>query len=116
MQKSARYFENTTKNHNKFWTIELDGTAITTTWGPIGKTPTLRTKEFSSEYLAEKEYNKTINSKISKGYKEKTKTQKANNAINSNSAKIAKNKSKSASKKQPEPMSASDMRFGSLEI
>jgi predicted DNA-binding WGR domain protein len=117
MKAEARYFENTTKGHNKFWTIEIDGQYTTTSWGAIGQTPTGKTKDNKSSFASEREYSKTIKSKLAKGYIEKN-SKKSNLAVNSEVAKIGKNKAKSNIKNttEKEYIDPSVQRFSSLEI
>jgi uncharacterized protein (TIGR02996 family) len=53
---------------NKFWEIELEGSAFTTTYGKIGSEGQSTTKEFDSPEKAKKEYEKLIAEKVKKGY------------------------------------------------
>jgi uncharacterized protein (TIGR02996 family) len=53
---------------NKFWQIELEGSAFTTTYGKIGTDGQSTTKEFDSPERAKKEYDKLIAEKVKKGY------------------------------------------------
>jgi predicted DNA-binding WGR domain protein len=55
---------------NKFWTIELCGNAHTTTHGRIGTTGKETRKEFATDELAKRDFDKLVASKIKKGYSE----------------------------------------------
>ncbi len=56
---------------NKYWEIDLNNCSFTVHYGKIGTTGTKNTKSFNNIEKAEKEYNKTIASKVKKGYVEK---------------------------------------------
>ena len=56
-------------NHNKFWTIRLDGTAMITHWGRIGTVGQETTKRYGSTAEAKSEGERLIASKLAKGYK-----------------------------------------------
>lgn len=53
---------------NKFWEIELQGKAFTTTYGRIGTSGQSTTKEFGSDGEASKQYEKLVAEKVGKGY------------------------------------------------
>lgn len=53
---------------NKFWKINVTGKAFTITYGKVGSIGSVKTKEFDSEELCQKEANKLIQSKLKKGY------------------------------------------------
>jgi uncharacterized protein (TIGR02996 family) len=53
---------------NKFWEIELEGKAFTTTWGRIGSAGQSTTKTFGSPAQAKQEYDKLVAEKTAKGY------------------------------------------------
>ncbi|MCI0357400.1 MAG: DUF4240 domain-containing protein [Planctomycetaceae bacterium] len=55
---------------NKFWTIELSGNTHTTTHGRIGTKGKETRKEFATDELAQRDYDKLVASKIKKGYVE----------------------------------------------
>ncbi len=64
------------KSH-KFWQIEVVGNTQKVIFGKVGTDGQSKTKEFSSDEEALKDANKTINSKIKKGYvKTETKSEK----------------------------------------
>jgi len=53
---------------NKFWEIELSGTAYTSKWGRIGGSMSSSTKSYGDAAAARKEYDKLVNEKVKKGY------------------------------------------------
>ena len=53
---------------NKFWDIKLTGKSFRTTYGKIGATGQTTIKEFSSDALAKKEFEKLVAEKTKKGY------------------------------------------------
>jgi uncharacterized protein (TIGR02996 family) len=59
------------KSH-KFWNIELQGNSFTVTYGRQGTTGQTQTKKFDSAAAAQKEHDKLIKEKLSKGYVETT--------------------------------------------
>jgi len=65
-----RFFEFDDGASSKFWEIVLSGTSNTVTFGRIGSNGQSRTTDFSDVESAEKEYEKRIRSKLSKGYVE----------------------------------------------
>lgn len=54
----------------KFWTISLEGTSHTVTFGRIGTTGQTRTKNFETNAEAKKSYDKLVGQKLAKGYAE----------------------------------------------
>lgn len=54
----------------KFWEIEISGSSFTTYYGRIGSSPRMDKKSFSSNEIAQKEYNKIVQEKLKKGYTE----------------------------------------------
>jgi len=69
--KGARYFEFVEGSSSKFWEIQLDGSSFTTRYGKIGTDGQQSLKEYASDALAKKEYDKLVNEKTKKGYTEK---------------------------------------------
>jgi predicted DNA-binding WGR domain protein len=55
---------------SKFWQIQRDGKAVTTTYGRIGAAGQTTLKEFDSEEKAQKEYDRLVAEKTKKGYLE----------------------------------------------
>ena len=55
---------------NKFWTIQLQGTTQTITFGRSGTDGQSRSKEFPDDEKAQKSFDKLIQQKLSKGYVE----------------------------------------------
>ena len=53
---------------NKFWKIELDGSAHTVTFGRVGTNGQTQTKSFASDDAARKSYDKLVAEKTKKGY------------------------------------------------
>lgn len=53
---------------NKFWTIELDGSSHTVTYGRIGTAGQTQTKDFADDAAAQKSYDKLVAEKLKKGY------------------------------------------------
>lgn len=53
---------------NKFWKINVTGKVFTVTYGKVGSIGAVKTKEFESEKICQKEANKLIQSKLKKGY------------------------------------------------
>src|SRR5262245_44220043 len=53
---------------NKFWTIELDGSSHTVTFGRIGTAGQTQTKEFADDATARKAFEKLVAEKLKKGY------------------------------------------------
>jgi uncharacterized protein (TIGR02996 family) len=53
---------------NKFWDIKLSGKSFTTTYGKLGANGQTTIKEFSSDALAKKEFEKLVAEKTKKGY------------------------------------------------
>jgi uncharacterized protein (TIGR02996 family) len=67
-----RTFEFREGTSDKVWTIDLQGTSFTVTWGKRGAKLQTQTKTFADEAKALKEHDKLIAEKISKGYVETT--------------------------------------------
>ena len=65
-----RFFEFDDGASSTFWEIVLSGTSNTVTFGRMGSNGQSRTTDFSDVESAEKEYEKRIRSKLSKGYVE----------------------------------------------
>lgn len=65
-----RNFINQTGDYNKFWTIEQVDNSYTVTWGKIGTQGRTTTKLFDDEEKCQKEVEKLVNEKLSKGYSE----------------------------------------------
>ncbi len=59
------------KSH-KFWNIDLQGKALTVTYGRIGTAGQTQTKTFPSAAAAQKEHDKLVREKLAKGYRETT--------------------------------------------
>jgi len=66
----VRKFEYSDSKSHKFWNIEQEGKKITTTYGRIGTDGQSKTKELADKAAAEKEFEKLIKQKTSKGYVE----------------------------------------------
>jgi DNA ligase-1 len=66
-----RHFEFVEGTSSKFWEIERAGRDVTTRWGRIGSAGQSKTKTFSDEIAAMKEYEKLIAEKSRSGYIEK---------------------------------------------
>ena len=69
--QGARYFELVEGTSSKFWEIQLDGASFTTRYGKIGTAGQQSLKEYASEALARKDYEKLVAEKTKKGYVEK---------------------------------------------
>ncbi|MDF2693180.1 MAG: ligase [Labilithrix sp.] len=67
----ARYFEFVEGTSSKFWEIQLAGSSFTTRYGKIGTDGQQSLKEYASDALALKEYDKLVAEKTKKGYVEK---------------------------------------------
>ena len=70
-EPGARYFELVEGTSSKFWEIQLDGASFTTRYGKIGTAGQQSLKEYASEALARKDYEKLVAEKTKKGYVEK---------------------------------------------
>ncbi len=55
---------------SKFWTIELKGSMVRTTYGRVGAKPRETCKTFPDSVLAQNEFDRLVASKLSKGYRE----------------------------------------------
>lgn len=64
----TRSFQYTDAKSNKFWTITLEASNHTVSYGRIGASPKIETKTFSTKELAKQSYEKLIQQKLSKGY------------------------------------------------
>lgn len=64
----TRSFQYTDAKSNKFWTITLEASSHTVSYGRIGASGKIETKTFSTSYLAKQSYEKLIQQKLSKGY------------------------------------------------
>lgn len=64
----TRSFQYTDAKSNKFWTITLEGSSHTVSYGRIGASGKTETKTFSTKELAKQSYEKLIQQKLSKGY------------------------------------------------
>lgn len=62
---------------DKTWAIELQGTSYTTEYGKTGGTMRSDTNTYESDEVAKKEYERKIESKLKKGYKEVEEAQDA---------------------------------------
>jgi uncharacterized protein (TIGR02996 family) len=67
-----RTFEFRDGKSNKFWNIELQGTAFTVTFGRIGAAGQTQKKEFADAAKAQREHDKLVKEKLAKGYVETT--------------------------------------------
>src|SRR4051794_20494605 len=67
-----RTFEYSDASSHKFWNIELQGKSFTVTYGRIGSKGQTQTKKFADEARAQKEHDKLVQEKQSKGYRETT--------------------------------------------
>lgn len=67
-----KYLEYQDDKSNKFWEIEVTQNSYTLRYGKIGTDGQSKTKSFDSEEAALKDAEKLYNSKIKKGYVEKT--------------------------------------------
>ena len=65
-----RTFVNQTDGSNKFWTIEQAGNSYTVMWGKIGTEGRTTTKSFEINEMCQKEAEKLLREKLSKGYHE----------------------------------------------
>jgi predicted DNA-binding WGR domain protein len=67
MKKALVYKD---EKSNKFWDIEVRGSAFTVTYGKLGTAGSSATKSFGSEAECQKEAQKLINEKLKKGYQD----------------------------------------------
>jgi predicted DNA-binding WGR domain protein len=74
---SVREFEYSDAKSFKFWKIELQGANVVTRYGRIGSDGQETSKSFGSAAEAQKNYDKLVAEKLSKGYMETTKTGKS---------------------------------------
>ena len=70
MKADRREFRFIDGSSRKFWAIELDGKAFTVHFGRIGTVGQAKEKTFSSEDLAQRQYDKLISEKAKDGYVE----------------------------------------------
>ncbi|MBL4849664.1 MAG: WGR domain-containing protein [Planctomycetes bacterium] len=68
-----RRFEFKKGTSSKFWTIGIQGSKVTTTWGRVGTGGQSKTKSHASAGKAQEEYDKLVSQKTKKGYTEATK-------------------------------------------
>lgn len=69
-ESHARRFEFHDAKSAKFWSIEVVGAELNLAWGKVGTAGQSKTKSFSDAAAAEKEAEKLIKSKTTKGYEE----------------------------------------------
>lgn len=69
-----RYFIYQEKESNKFWEIQFWDNGFRTFWGKVGTAGRFKIQEFDNLPKCEKEVEKLINEKLSKGYIEQTKS------------------------------------------
>jgi predicted DNA-binding WGR domain protein/Leucine-rich repeat (LRR) protein len=62
------YFEYQDDKSSKFWEITIDGVTLKTRYGKIGTAGQTTEKTFANEAATQKEYNKLVKEKTSKGY------------------------------------------------
>src|SRR6516162_2405654 len=67
-----RTFTYSDARSHKFWNIELQGNALTVTYGRIGTAGQTQTKTFADAAKAQKEHDKLVKEKLAKGYVETT--------------------------------------------
>lgn len=67
-----RYFEFKDDKSSKFWEIELHGSSYTVRFGKIGTQGQTQVKDFATDAVAKKEYDKLVDEKTKKGYIEVT--------------------------------------------
>jgi len=65
-----RRFELSEGTSNKFWEVDVEGTAMTVHFGRIGTSGQTQTKSFASAEKAGAERDKLVKEKVKKGYKE----------------------------------------------
>ncbi|WP_028973682.1 WGR and DUF4132 domain-containing protein [Spirochaeta cellobiosiphila] len=65
-----RRFVFTDGKSDKFWEIELNNTSYTVRYGRMGTSGSEKIKDFKNAERAKKEYERSINSKVNKGYRE----------------------------------------------
>lgn len=63
-----KYFVYEDEKSSKFWEITMTGNTIATRYGKIGSDGQIKEKQFADEDAAQKEFEKLINQKRSKGY------------------------------------------------
>ncbi len=68
---TRKYLEFSSGSSNKFWTIELQGKSHTVTFGRLGTDGQGQIKEFNTDELAKRSFDKLVSQKLKKGYKEK---------------------------------------------
>jgi predicted DNA-binding WGR domain protein len=66
---SEQRFEFAEGTSNKFWAIRLEGKSFTVTFGRVGTSGQVQTKDFASEEEASAACEKLIHEKLKKGYK-----------------------------------------------
>jgi DNA ligase-1 len=68
---TKRYFECVEGSASKFWEVWIDGNEVVTQWGKIGTPGRETRKPFPDAAKTQKEYDKLVAEKTSKGYVEK---------------------------------------------
>ena len=68
--RPGRYFVFNQGDSNKFWKIELTGSAHTVTFGRLGTAGQTKTKSFADSQAAQTSYDKLVAQKLKKGYVE----------------------------------------------
>ncbi len=68
---TKRYFEFVEGSSNKFWEVWTEGTEVVTQWGKTGTPGRETRKSFADAAKTQKEYDKLVAEKTSKGYVEK---------------------------------------------
>lgn len=63
-----RTFIYTDDKSNKFWTIEIEGSSYTVTYGKVGTAGQIQTKNFADGAASQKAVDKLIAEKVKKGY------------------------------------------------
>lgn len=72
-----RRFELVEGNSKKFWNIKLEGSSHAVQYGRIGTTGRSLTKDFDDRAAAKKSFDKLIDQKVGKGYRESAKKSRA---------------------------------------
>lgn len=70
MKKSFTFTDFQNANSNKFWSITVSGSSVTTEYGRVGEKPQSTVKQFSSDRQANTFAAKKIQEKLEKGYTE----------------------------------------------
>jgi predicted DNA-binding WGR domain protein len=69
---AARRFEFSEGNSNKFWSIGMNGTEVTVTFGRIGTQGQAKVKSFLDAAAAANHVARLVQEKLGKGYREVT--------------------------------------------